>query len=110
MSTSRRQFIHQMGTGLAAASSAAGALACTSGQQSSGDSEHLLQPDPDHLEPAPLGYDRLPLEWHQARARELKARVADLGVDAILLGNDQNMVYYTGCFRGSGERSTWALL
>jgi Xaa-Pro aminopeptidase len=61
------------------------------------------------LEPAPLEYDRLPLEWHQARARELKARVADLGVDAILLGNDQNMVYYTGCFRGSGERSTWAL-
>jgi len=109
MTTSRRRFIRQMGTGLAAASSAAGALACTPGLQSTGESEGLLQPDPDHLEPAPLGYDRLPLEWHQTRARELKARVANHGVDAILLGSDQNMVYYTGCFRGSGERSTWAL-
>jgi Xaa-Pro aminopeptidase len=110
MTTSRRQFIRQMGTGLATASSAAGALACTPKGQNPGDSEHLLQPDPDHLEPAPLGYDRLPLEWHQARARELKARVTARGADAIVLGNDQNMVYYTGCFRGSGERSTWAVL
>jgi Xaa-Pro aminopeptidase len=109
MATTRRQFIHQMGTGLAAASSAAGALACTPQLQRSGDSERLLQPDPDQLEPAPLGYDRLPLEWHQARARELKNRVSDRGVSAILLGNDQNAVYYTGCFRGSGERSTWAM-
>jgi len=62
------------------------------------------------LEPAPLGFDRLPLEWHQARSREIKTRVADRGVDAVVLGNDQNMVYYTGCFRGSGERSTWAVL
>jgi len=110
MATSRRQFIQQMGTGLAAASSAAGALACTPQGQTSGDSERQLQPDPHHLEPAPLGYDRLPLEWHQARVRELKARVAGRDADAIVLSNDQNIVYYTGCFRGSGERSTWAVL
>jgi len=39
----------------------------------------------------------------------LKARLASRGVRAILLGDDQNRVYFTGCFRGSGERSTWAL-
>jgi len=74
-----------------------------------GDSERLLQPDPGHLEPAPIGYDRLPLEWHQARATALKERLAERRVDAIVLSNDQNMVYFTGCFRGSGERSTWSL-
>ena len=108
-----------MGTGLAAAGTAAGALACTpeSGVEggpdrlsTSGDSESLLQRDPDHLEPAPLGYDRLPLEWHQARARRLKARLAERGIGSILFGNDQNAVYFSGCFRGSGERSTWILL
>jgi Xaa-Pro aminopeptidase len=107
-----------MGTGLAAAGTAAGALACTpwdpengkpTGLSSSGDSEALLRPDPDHLEPAPQGYDRLPLEWHKARARTLKARLNERGIGSILLGNDQNAVYFSGCFRGSGERSTWAL-
>jgi len=120
MTTSRRHFIRQMGAGLATAGSAAGALGCTPQEgelapgargaaSQGGNSELLLRPDPDGLEPAPLGYDRLPLEWHQARARELKARLADRGVSAIVLGNDQNMVYFTGCFRGSGERSTWAV-
>lgn len=112
--TSRRDFIRRMGSGLAASSAAAAGLACAPAEpgsqaSSSGDSERLLVRDPDHLEPAPIGYDRLPLEWHQARARTLKERVADRGADAILLSNDQNMVYYTGCFRGSGERSTWSL-
>jgi len=119
MSTPRRRFIRQMGAGLAAAGAAAGSLACQPDQSGrgrgdgrldvSGNSESLLVRDPDHVEPAPMGYDRLPLEWHQGRARALKERVADRGVDAIVLGNDQNMVYYTGCFRGSGERSTWAV-
>ena len=109
MSTSRRAFIHQMGTGLATAGAAASALACAEQDAPSGDSEALLQPNPDHLTPAPVGYDRLPLEWHQERARALKERLADRGVGAIVLSNDQNAVYYTGCFRGSGERSTWAV-
>ncbi len=119
MTQSRRLFIRQMGTGLAAAGTAAGALACTPESEvggdpdrlsTSGSSESLLQRDPDHLEPAPMGYDRLPLEWHQARAQTLKARLAERGIGAILLVNDQNAVYFSGCFRGSGERSTWILL
>jgi len=126
MSSTRRHFIRQMGTGLAAAGSAVGALACTpqegtTGEEASGtgsrepfsaisgNSETLLRRDPGQVEPAPTGYDRLPLEWHQNRARVLKARTVDRGVGAILLSNDQNAVYFTGCFRGSGERSTWAL-
>jgi len=35
--------------------------------------------------------------------------LAAAGTDAVLLGSDPNLVYFTGCFRGSGERSTWAL-
>jgi Xaa-Pro dipeptidase len=113
--TSRRDFIQRMGTGMAAASTAATALACSVAEtdpalSGSSGSELLLEQSPDHLEPAPLGYDRLPLEWHQNRSRALKARLEGRGVDAILLSNDQNAVYYTGCFRGSGERSTWVLL
>jgi Xaa-Pro aminopeptidase len=112
--TTRRDFIHRMGAGLAASSAAATALACAvpgndEPQGPIGDSEALLRPDPAHLEPAPLGYDRLPLSWHQDRARILKERAAEKGADAVLLSSDQNMVYFTGCFRGSGERSTWAL-
>jgi Xaa-Pro aminopeptidase len=113
MTATRRDFIRTMGTGLAAAGAAASALACGTPEDSpgatSGDSEALLVRDPDHVEPAPVGYDRLPLSWHQARTRELKDRVARTGAQAIVLGNDQDMVYYTGCFRGSGERSTWAV-
>ena len=110
MQASRRDFIRTMGAGLASAGTAASGLACAAdGSIASGESERLLVPNPDHLEPAPLGYDRLPLEWHKARTRTLKQRVDDLGVSAIVLSSDQNMVYFTGCFRGSGERSTWVL-
>ncbi len=120
MSTSRRHFIQQMGLGLASAGSAAGALACSPQERGSppgargeagsgGSSERLLLPDPDRLAPAPLGYDRLPLTWHQERVRTLKARLGERGFNAVVMGNDQNMVYFTGCFRGSGERSTWAV-
>jgi hypothetical protein len=113
MTATRRDFIRTMGSGLAAAGTAASALACAAPEDpatgTSGASEALLVRDPDHVEPAPVGYDRLPLAWHQARARELKSRVEHTGARAIVLGSDQNMVYYTGCFRGSGERSTWAV-
>ncbi len=70
MASSRRDFIRTMGAGLAGAGAAAGNLACASSTQ--GDSERLLEPNPDHVEPAPLGMDRLPLSWHQGAARRLK--------------------------------------
>jgi Xaa-Pro aminopeptidase len=43
------------------------------------------------------------------RTRTLKERLADCGAEAVLLNTDQNIVYFTGCFRGSGERPTWSL-
>jgi hypothetical protein len=105
MPTTRRGFIHELGVSLATAGAAAEALA----QVRSGGSEKLLVRSPHHPEPAPLGYDRLPLEWYKAAAGRLKEKAAALGVDAVLLGTDHNLVYFTGCFRHSGERSTWAL-
>ena len=108
MSASRRDFIKRIGAGLAGAGVASSELACATGAVA-GDSDLLLEPNPDHVEPAPLGVDRLPLAWHQRATQRLKDRVANMGVDAILLGTDQNQVYFTGCFRRSGERSTWVL-
>jgi hypothetical protein len=62
MPTSRRAFIRDMSAGLAAAGAAASSLACATGTSASpSDSERLLVRDPDHVEPAPLGMDRLPL-------------------------------------------------
>jgi Xaa-Pro aminopeptidase len=110
METSRRNFIRTMGVGLASAGTAANALACAApADQLGAGSESLLQSDPAHVDPAPVGYDRLPLEWHQERARRLKESAGEMGARAVLLTNDQNTVYYTGCFRRSGERPTWVL-
>ena len=108
MHLSRRHFIRNMGLGLASAGLAAENLACGAGREE-GDSEKLLIDRPGQPEPAPKGFDRLPLSWYQDAVRRLKRRAAGRGADAVLLSSDTNMVYFTGCFRGSGERSTWAL-
>ena len=57
---------------------------------------------------APKGYDRLPLSWYQATTQRLKDKAKQQGADAILLQHDVNLVYFTGCIRGSGQRTTWA--
>lgn len=107
MSFSRRHFIKKMGMGLAAVGLAAENLACSSSIQKYG-SEKLLLEKPDFPEPAPVGTSRLSLSWYKDTVRRLKEKISKKGIDAILLGSDTNMVYFTGCFRGSGERSTWA--
>jgi Xaa-Pro dipeptidase len=106
MSSSRRTFIRDLGLGLAAAQAAAAQLAAVP----SGVSEKLLTPRPGQPEPAPMGYDRLPLGWYKAAAGRLRDAAAKRGLDAVLLQTDNNIVYFTGCFRGSGERTTWVLL
>ncbi len=108
--SSRRTFVRQMGLGLTASSVAAEALAQGPAQQSRRGSERLLRENPRHPPPAPVGTDRLPLSWYQGQSRRLRAEARARGVDAILLQSDVNLVYFTGCFRGSGERTTWALL
>jgi len=111
MSISRRDLIKGLGVGLAAAGVAAEQLACAAQPEKAKaeGSERLLVTHPDHPAPAPKGVDRLPLEWYKAAVTRLKAKVAERGVDVIVLGTDANMVYFTGCFRGSGERSTWTV-
>ena len=106
--SSRRDFIRELGLGLAAATGAASALA--QAPAGGGSSEKLLAPNAHQPEPAPVGYDRLPLDWYKAAARRLREKAAARGVDLIVLQSDNNIVYFTGCFRHSGERSTWAVL
>ena len=108
---SRREFVRSMGASIAAASVAAESLAAqaTSAQPGAG-SERLLVDNPLHPTPAPVGVDRLPLTWYKAQSKKLRDLARARGADAVLLQGDTNLVYFTGCFRGSGERTTWALL
>jgi Xaa-Pro dipeptidase len=108
MPTSRRTFIRDLGAGLAASHAAASSLALA--QAGASGSEKLLTTRPGQPEPAPVGYDRLPLDWYKASARRLRDAAAARGLDAVLLQTDNNIVYFTGCFRQSGQRTTWVLL
>ncbi len=108
MGNSRRAFIRNLGAGLAAAHGAAGALAFAQGEK--GGSEKLLALRAHQPDPAPAGDDRLPLSWYKAAAQRLRSAAAAQGLDAVLLQSDNNIVYFTGCFRRSGERTTWVLL
>ena len=112
MPTKRRDFIKKMGLGIAASTLAAQQLAScqtTTAEEMESNSRLLFVKDRDQPEPAPKGYDRLPREWYYATTQRLKDKVASLSADAILLKNDVNTVYFTGCFRGSGQRTTWVL-
>jgi len=104
MKLSRRKFIRNMSLGLATLKLNANNLA-----KNSGGSETLLVNNRNHPKPAPKGYDRLPLSWYQSRVQKFKKTLETDNVDAILLEKDINKVYFSGCFRGSGERSTWVL-
>jgi Xaa-Pro dipeptidase len=109
MST-RRDFVRTMGLSLAASAAAAADLAALPPATVAEGSEKLLVPNPHHPAPAPVGTDRLPLAWYKATCQRLREQARARGVDAILLQSDPNLVYFSGCFRGSGERTTWALL
>lgn len=104
MNANRRNFIKSMGIGLAATGLAVDNILHASAQGEGG-SEKLFVTDRNHPEPAPKGYDRLPLDWYKTTVQRLKNKLK--GIDAILLESDQNKVYFSGCFRNSGERTTW---
>ena len=108
MSSSRRDFMKNAGIGFATAGLALENLACAPASQTvESASEQLFVQRPGQPEPAPIGYDRLPLDWYKSTSRRLRDKAAERGVDVVLLSTDTNMVYFTGGFRGSGERSTW---
>ena len=96
--------------GLAASATAAEALSAHTFTSSRDGSERLLVDNPRHPTPAPVGTDRLPLAWYQGQSRRLREQARARGVDVVLLQSDVNLVYFTGCFRGSGERTTWAMM
>ena len=104
MSIDRRKFIKSMGLGLASMRLSASNLIKTPGE-----SESLLVTNRNHPKPAPKGFDRLPLSWYKERVQILKNMLLNDKVDAILLENDVNKIYFSGCFRGSGKRTTWVL-
>ena len=104
MSIDRRKFIKNMGLGIASMS-----LNAKNISKNPGGSESLLVKDRKQPKPAPKGYDRLPLSWYHTRVQNLKNQLENKQIDAILLESDINKVYFSGCFRGSGERSTWVL-
>jgi Xaa-Pro dipeptidase len=110
MPASRRDFVRQIGLGLAASAAAAESRAAQAALLPRGDSERLLVENPHHPVPAPVGVDRLPLAWYQRQSQRLREQARARGVDLLLLQSDVNLVYFTGCFRGSGERTTWALM
>ena len=53
---------------------------------------------------APATFDRLPLEWHQARAKALQAHLAENGFAGVWLSDPMNIIYFTGLFFTTTER------
>src|SRR3989442_843515 len=67
-----------------------------------GDSAALLKGDPDH--PQPAGFDRLDDLWNKRAIQRLQTRLREEGIDAVLLGDRWNIIYFTGLWHTSTER------
>lgn len=106
MGISRRHFMKNMGFGLAFVGLGAKPKSLLSSTQIKG-SESLLIKDPGHSEEAT--FDRLPLSWYKKTVERLKEKVAEKGVEAIVLQNRWNMVYFTGLFHSTTERPFYVL-
>ncbi|MGD2295436.1 MAG: M24 family metallopeptidase [Candidatus Aminicenantes bacterium] len=106
MGLSRRNFMKNVGLGLTGFGLAAKNMACSS-PAGNHNSKRLLAKDPDHPEPA--SFDRLPLSWHQDAVRRLKTTVGERGVDAVVLQNRWNLVYFTGLFHSTTERPFYVM-
>jgi Xaa-Pro dipeptidase len=53
---------------------------------------------------APATFDRLPLEWHQGRAKALQAHMVENGLAGAWLTDPMNIIYFTGLFFTTTER------
>ncbi len=65
-------------------------------------SEKLLRPRPDH--PQPAAFDRLDQAWYKAAVGRLQEKLREAGIDAALLTDRWNIIYFTGLFHTSTER------
>jgi Xaa-Pro aminopeptidase len=98
MTWNRRRFLATSGA------AAVGSLAATRSARSATGSRSaaLFLTEDDGLKPAT--YDRLPLEWHQARLKLLQARLQEDGYAGILLSDPNNIIYFTGLYFTTTER------
>ena len=110
MSSSRREFLRDASLGVASLGLAATAAASPAPPAAQGDSAKLLVKDPDHPKPAPVGYDRLPLEWYKRTVARLKEKAGAQGVQVIVLEDAWNITYFTGNFMVKTERPVWVAL
>jgi Xaa-Pro aminopeptidase len=102
MTLDRRCLLVSGGAALGSAMAAgAGAQTSASGVDGS-KSAALYSKDDDGL--APAAFDRLPLEWHQARARALQAYLTENGFAGAWLADPMNIIYFTGLFFTTTER------
>ena len=62
----------------------------------------LFVKDDDGL--APATFDRLPLEWHQGRAKALQGYMVENGLAGAWLTDPMNIIYFTGLFFTTTER------
>src|ERR1700732_3542349 len=81
-----------LGGALASGAAAQTATSAIDGSKSGG----LFLKEDDGLAPATL--DRLPLEWHQARAKALQAHLNEDGFAGVWLSDPMNIIYFTGLF------------
>ena len=100
----RRDFLGLAGAGATGAFLAKGATAGSDPAGAppvSGSSASLFLPE-DDLRPA--SFDRLPLEWNKRRVRTLMNRLAQDGIEGILLTDRWNIIYFTGLWHSTTER------
>jgi len=67
-----------------------------------GASEKLLAPRKDH--PAAATFDRLDESWYRANIARLQDKLREEGIDAVLLTDRWNIIYFTGLFHTTTER------
>jgi Xaa-Pro dipeptidase len=87
--------------------SLSGALTSQLGQVSARGSSALILPATyggKDQPVAPTAADQLTREWHQSRFQALFDKVAEQGVEAILLRNVNNTAYFTGIWVFASER------
>ncbi len=103
MTLNRRSLLVTGGAVLsgAALSSAAGAQTAP-GATDGSKSAALFLKDDDGL--APASFDRLPLEFHQARAKALQAHLVENGFAGAWLSDPMNIIYFTGLYFTTTER------
>jgi len=101
---SRRNFTRMAGTGFIMS----GFSAAPKFLSLSKESEKLLMKNPEH--PLPADFDRLPLSWYKNTLENLRTKLAQEGIEAILLRDPLNIIYFTGLFFTTTERPFFVLI